>query len=124
MTIPPGPPPQPGRIAGEAAPGAATAGSGQAAEDQTDAVLLLSGGLDSTARAGLFRPALCLAIDYGHRSAAGELRAAAAICRTLSLTLATLTLDLGGLGGGLLKNEDAIPGAPSPEWGPRPAASA
>lgn len=113
------PPPRPAWIASEAAPGTvAAAGPGQAAHGRTDAVLLLSGGLDSTALAALFRPALCLAIDYGQRSAAGEIRAAAAICRALSLTLTTLTLDLGGLGGGLLKNEDSMPGAPSPEWWP------
>lgn len=82
------------------------------------AVLLLSGGIDSTALAALSRPALCLAIDYGQRSAAGEMRAAVAICRTLSLQLKTLRLDLGGLGGGLLKDEKVIPGAPSPEWWP------
>ncbi len=108
MATLPGPPAQPDRI-GDGA---------QAAEDHTDAVLLLSGGLDSTALAALFRPALCLAIDYGQRSAAGEIRAATAICRALDLVMKTLTLDLGGIGGGLLKNEDAIPGAPSPEWWP------
>ena len=81
-------------------------------------MLLLSGGIDSTAIAALYRPTLCLAIDYGQRSAPGELRAAAAICRALSLRLKTLRLDLGGLGGGLLKNEEAVPGAPSPEWWP------
>jgi 7-cyano-7-deazaguanine synthase len=81
-------------------------------------VLLLSGGLDSTALAALFRPTMCLVIDYGQRSATGELRAAGAVCRALSLALSTLTLDLGGLGGGLLKNDLAIPGAPSPEWWP------
>ena len=106
MTTSPGPPRQLDRIAGEAG------------DSRAEAVLLLSGGLDSTALAALVRPALCLAIDYGQRSAVGELRAAAAICRALNLALETLTLDLGGLGGGLLKNEDPVPGAPSPEWWP------
>lgn len=115
MTTPAGPSRQPDQTIGEVT---GDAGSGRAEETHTDAVLLLSGGLDSTALAALFRPALCLAVDYGQRSASGELRAAAAICQALSLTLKTLTLDLGGLGGGLLKNEDAIPGAPSPEWWP------
>lgn len=116
MTAQPGPPLQPERDDSEALPGAATLG--KIARDGTDAVLLLSGGLDSTALAALTRPTLCLAIDYGQRSAAGELRAAAAVCRALRLNLSTLTLDLGGLGGGLLKDEDALPGAPSPEWWP------
>lgn len=86
--------------------------------NRADAVLLLSGGLDSTALAALCRPGLCLVVDYGQRSAAGELRAARAVCRALDLRVETLTLDLGGLGGGLLKNEEEIPGAPSPEWWP------
>lgn len=115
MTTPGGPPQQPNRIVGEIT---ANTGSGWAEETCTDAVLLLSGGLDSTALAALFRPVLCLAVDYGQRSALGELRAAAAVCQALDLKLKTLTLDLGGLGGGLLKNEDPIPGAPSPEWWP------
>ncbi len=106
MTTSPGPPRQPDRIAGEAG------------DSRAEAVLLVSGGLDSTALAALVRPSLCLVIDYGQRSAIGELRAAAAICRALNLALETLTLDLGGLGGGLLKNEDPVPGAPSPEWWP------
>jgi 7-cyano-7-deazaguanine synthase len=116
MTVQPGLPPQPDRDDSEAFPG--TAGSGEIAQDGTDAVLLLSGGLDSTALAALTRPAVCLAVDYGQRSAVGEFRAAAAVCRALRLTLSTLTLDLGGLGGGLLKDEDVLPGAPSPEWWP------
>ena len=81
-------------------------------------MLLLSGGLDSTALAAIYRPRLCLALDYGQRSAAGELRASTAICQSLGLNLRILRLDLGGLGGGLLKNEDPLPAAPSPEWWP------
>jgi 7-cyano-7-deazaguanine synthase len=115
MTTQPGTAPQPDQDTSEASPRTAP---GEIARDKTDAVLLLSGGLDSTALAALARPALCLAVDYGQRSAAGELRAAAAVSRALSLHLSTLTLDLRGLGGGLLKDEDALPGAPSPEWWP------
>ncbi len=53
--------------------------------------------------------------DVAHTGGRGA--GPAAICQALSLTL-TLTLDLGGLGGGLLKDELAVPSAPSPEWWP------
>jgi 7-cyano-7-deazaguanine synthase len=92
--------------------------SEQAAPDPSSSVLLLSGGLDSTALAALERPRLCVAIDYGQRSAQGELRAATAICRQLELPFTELRLDLGGLGGGLLLGEHPLPNAPSPEWWP------
>jgi 7-cyano-7-deazaguanine synthase len=81
-------------------------------------VLLLSGGLDSTALAAIERPALCLAIDYGQRPAEAEIRAASAIAGVLGLEFLSLRLDLGALGGGLLKDDDPLPQAPSPEWWP------
>jgi 7-cyano-7-deazaguanine synthase len=81
-------------------------------------VLLLSGGLDSTALAAIERPALCLAIDYGQRPAEAEIRAASAIAGALGLEFQSLRLDLGVLGGGLLKDDDLLPQAPSPEWWP------
>ncbi len=112
MPIPPKPPKQTAETINSAGRTISSSESG------AGAVLLLSGGIDSTALAAVFRPALCLAINYGQRSAIGELRAAAAICRALHLRLKTLRLDLGGLGGGLLKDEKVMPGAPSPEWWP------
>jgi 7-cyano-7-deazaguanine synthase len=81
-------------------------------------VLLLSGGLDSTALAALERPRLCLVIDYGQRPAVAEARAAEAVTRALGLRLQRLRLDLGGIGGGLLNDEQPLPGAPCPEWWP------
>jgi 7-cyano-7-deazaguanine synthase len=81
-------------------------------------VLLLSGGLDSTALAALERPTLCLVIDYGQRPAVAEARAADAVTRALDLPLQDLRLDLGGIGGGLLQDENPLPGAPCPEWWP------
>jgi 7-cyano-7-deazaguanine synthase len=74
--------------------------------------------VDSTALAALERPALCLSIDYGQRSARSELRAASAICGALNLPYQELRLDFGGLGGGLLLGDDVLPNAPSPEWWP------
>lgn len=81
-------------------------------------LLLLSGGVDSTALAALCRPDHALFIDYGQRPAAAEQRAATQVARLLGLPLTTLQLDLRPLGGGLLLNEAAQPGAPSPEWWP------
>lgn len=81
-------------------------------------LLLLSGGLDSTALAALERPTLCLVIDYGQRPAAAEARAADAVTKTLGLPLQRLRLDLGGSGGGLLQDENPLPAAPCPEWWP------
>lgn len=91
---------------------------GTAVPVEETSLLLLSGGLDSTALAALHRPDLCLVIDYGQRSAEAETRAATAVCRALSLRLRTITLKLPGLGGGLLLNDDLLADAPSPEWWP------
>lgn len=85
----------------------------------SESLLLLSGGLDSAALAALLRPALCLAIDYGQRPAAAELRAAENISRTLNLTFEAIHVDLAAVGGGLLRGEeDDLQWAPSPEWWP------
>lgn len=81
-------------------------------------VLLLSGGIDSTALAAIERPALCLAIDYGQRPAEAELRAAERISNILGIAYRQLKVELGSLGGGLLKDEHPVPGAPTPEWWP------
>ncbi|GAA0742578.1 7-cyano-7-deazaguanine synthase QueC [Dactylosporangium roseum] len=81
-------------------------------------VLLLSGGLDSTALAALERPTLCLVIDYGQRPAPAEVRAATAVTDALDLPIEHLRLDLGDTGGGLLRDDRPLPGGPSPEWWP------
>jgi 7-cyano-7-deazaguanine synthase len=82
------------------------------------AVLLLSGGLDSTALLGLARPALALFVDYGQRPAAAEGRAAAAVASALSAELETVRVDLREIGAGLLRDDAPAPGSPSPEWWP------
>ena len=58
-------------------------------------VLLLSGGLDSTALAHMLRPPLCVVVDYGQRCARAETRAATAVCRALDLRLLSVRIDLG-----------------------------
>ncbi|MEH3140255.1 MAG: 7-cyano-7-deazaguanine synthase [Mycobacterium kyogaense] len=85
---------------------------------EPSAVLLLSGGLDSTALAHLIRPPLCVVVDYGQRCAHAEKRAAAAVCRALNLRLLPLRIDVRQIGSGLLHGEQHLEGAPSPEWWP------
>lgn len=55
-------------------------------------VLLLSGGLDSTAVAAMLSPDQCLCIDYGQPAAEAEKRAAAQICLELGLRFQHLSL--------------------------------
>lgn len=54
------------------------------------AVLLLSGGIDSTAIAAWRRPSHAMFVDYGQRAAATEARAATYIAHELELDLAVV----------------------------------
>ena len=65
-------------------------------------VLLLSGGLDSTALAAWMRPEICLFIDYGQRAARGEARACEAVCAALDLDLQMVTCDCSAIGAGTM----------------------
>lgn len=79
-------------------------------------VLLLSGGLDSTAVAAWLRPDHCLHVDYGQRPAPGEWRAAQAVAAALELTIDQITL--GSVpAAGLMSGETPQPGR-SQEWWP------
>jgi 7-cyano-7-deazaguanine synthase len=83
-----------------------------------NAVLLLSGGMDSTALAYWQRPAYVLTVDYGQAAALAERRAATKVASELRLDHHFLTVDLTSLGlgrmAGLRPNSDA----PTPEWWP------
>lgn len=81
-------------------------------------LLLLSGGLDSTALAIIHRPALCLTIDYGQRAAAGEIQAALEICREIGLRHEVLPLQLPELGAGLMAGERESALSEHPEFWP------
>lgn len=81
-------------------------------------LLLLSGGLESSALAAWRRPQLTLTIDYGQTPAAGEIIAASAISRSLGLAHEILRLDCRQVGSGLLSSTDAVAHAPSAEWWP------
>lgn len=68
-------------------------------------VLLLSGGLDSTAVAAWMRPDTALTIDYGQRAAQGEITAARAVSNALDIPWATVRVDCSPVGGGMLAGE-------------------
>ena len=80
--------------------------------------LLLSGGMDSVALAYMLRPELAVTINYGQRSADGEVRAAGAVCNVLGLEHVVISADCSAIGTGPLSGEPQIPVAPVPEWWP------
>lgn len=82
------------------------------------AVILLSGGLDSTTAAHLARAAgltlYALSFDYGQRHRR-ELEAASAIARRLDVAEhKVIRIDLAGIGGSALTGHGPIPREPSP----------
>ena len=80
--------------------------------------ILLSGGVDSIALAYWKRPDVAYTIDYGQKSFAGELRAASAVAKELSLQHETIIVDCRSLGSGDLAGNDPCSIAPVPEWWP------
>lgn len=85
------------------------------------ALLLLSGGLDSTALAAMTRPEGCLFIDYGQTAADAERRAATQVALDLGLRLDMVEIATRSLGAGLMAQRLAstldVPDV-SPEWWP------
>lgn len=63
-------------------------------------ILLLSGGLDSSALAALVNPELCLTVDYGQKAAKAEIVSAKKICEELALTHDVLSVPVQQLGVG------------------------
>lgn len=80
--------------------------------------LLLSGGMDSTALAFLYKPEMAITIDYGQRAAAAEIRAAAAACAELKIQQYVIKCDLSALGSGDMAGRAALEAAPVSEWWP------
>jgi 7-cyano-7-deazaguanine synthase len=80
--------------------------------------LLLSGGMDSIALAYKLRPELAITISYGQRAAAGEIRAAKAICKALQIEQETIFADCSAVGSGPLSAQPQVAIAPVPEWWP------
>jgi 7-cyano-7-deazaguanine synthase len=81
-------------------------------------LLLFSGGIDSSALASLGVASAALFIDYGQRSAAGELTASTGISSALGIELHTLRIDCGSIGSGILAGSRPSHYARSPEWWP------
>jgi len=96
---------------------------GAAARDRADVkVLLLSGGLDSTAIAAMTRPDHCLNIDYGQVAARAEERASRHIAGLLDLPFTSIQVPAGDVGGGLMTGAGEPAASPvaatAPEWWP------
>jgi 7-cyano-7-deazaguanine synthase len=81
-------------------------------------LLLLSGGIDSTAVAAWRRPALCLTINYGQRAAIGETIAAAQVCRDLGLKHEVLSVGIPSIGSGDLLGETTSAHSPHSDFWP------
>lgn len=84
----------------------------------TGTVLLFSGGMDSTAVAWGMRPDLAVTINYGQQPAAGEIRAASAVCGHLSIRQKIVQVDCRALGSGDMAGTTPHPLAPVSEWWP------
>lgn len=80
--------------------------------------LLMSGGIDSIALAHWQKPDIAYTIDYGHKSAKGEIRAATAACSALSIPHRIITVDCKKLGSGDLAGSSPCSLAPVSEWWP------
>lgn len=80
--------------------------------------LLLSGGMDSAAIAYWKRPDIAITVNYGQKSARGEIRASAAICAALRIRHEIVSVDCSSLGSGDLAGAKAHDLAPASEWWP------
>ncbi|WP_244474337.1 7-cyano-7-deazaguanine synthase [Methylobacterium sp. Leaf87] len=83
-------------------------------------MLLLTGGLDSTALASMLKIECALFVDYGQRPAKGEERAARAVAEALGIPLDIRRVDLSAFGHGIMSPMGAaLPSARgAPEFWP------
>jgi 7-cyano-7-deazaguanine synthase in queuosine biosynthesis/nucleoside 2-deoxyribosyltransferase len=81
-------------------------------------LLLLSGGLDSSAIAAIEKPNRLLFVDYGQMSGSAERAAARAIATHLALPLDELEIDLTTVGAGMLVDSPPSIQETAPEWFP------
>lgn len=81
-------------------------------------LLLLSGGLDSTALAALLRPEGCLTVNYGQKSARAEIEASSKICQELSLSHFIITVPIIKLGLGDMSSSPSSDLSPHSEFWP------
>lgn len=80
--------------------------------------VLLSGGMDSTCIAYWKRPEFAITINYGQRPAAGEIRAASAVCEALGIEHIVVTAGIAELGSGDMAGVSPSEHAPATEWWP------
>ncbi len=81
-------------------------------------VLLLSGGMDSTAIAWWKRPDYALTIDYGQLAAKAEIAASQSICRYMNIPHQILTVDCRNIGSGDMAGTIESEHAPASDWWP------
>lgn len=81
-------------------------------------ILLLSGGLDSSAMAAWRRPDVALTIDYGQKPAGGEIAASKSISKELKIRHEIMSVNLSSLGVGPLAGKNSSRLAHSQEWWP------
>jgi 7-cyano-7-deazaguanine synthase len=82
-------------------------------------VLLLSGGIDSTALAFWENPDAALTIDYGQVCAEAEVQAAGEVCRELSIPHEVVHADCSDIGSGSMSSsEEQLEVSPTEEWWP------
>lgn len=80
--------------------------------------LLLSGGMDSVCIAFWKRPEYAITLDYGQKSAQGEILAASEICKFLRIEHVVEHVDISNFGSGDLAGTRPNPIAPASEWWP------
>ena len=85
---------------------------------QMKSLLLLSGGIDSTAVAAWHGCDGALTIDYGHVSARGEINAAVAVATALRVAHETVIVDASAVGSGILAGRRPWSDSVPPEWWP------
>ncbi len=81
-------------------------------------LILLSGGIDSSAIAFWSSPDIAVTVDYGQRPVRGEIEAAEAIASILSIRHEVIKVDLSPLGIGPLAHRPPSKLARAPEWWP------
>jgi 7-cyano-7-deazaguanine synthase len=80
--------------------------------------LLLSGGMDSVALTYWKQPQFCYTVDYGQLAAEGEIRAASAVCKALSIQHRIIKVDCRQLGLGDMAGTPPSRLSPVSEWWP------
>ena len=74
--------------------------------------------MDSVCIAYWKRPEIAITIDYGHKPAPGEIRAASAVCASLNIEHEVIEVDISKLGSGDLAGAQPADNAPASEWWP------